>query len=460
MNGAEVPTLGARLDALPIGRWHIYMILICVLSFMFDGFDTQVIGPILPKLIGEWKLTNAQVGMLGSAGFAGMALGSTLFGLLADIIGRLKVFPITLFWYALLSGACALTVGFKSLFVMRFVVGMGLGGLIPVVMTYLAEYVPSKKRGQFTSYTSLGFLFGTVLAFTAGFAVVVPYGWKWGFVLGILPAFLAPFLWRGLPESVRYLLNKGRVADAVKVVEGLEKRILGKVTVSSEKAIEIEGYTTREEVRVRYRDLFKGGLAKSTIMLSLLWFAMMYNSYSITIWLPIFVTKELGYGLGRGLAFLSLSALVGIVGYLVAAFMEDYWGRKKTVIFTFLLYGIDLYLLFSLGKNPTLGAVLMCLMFFANGGMWVSLYTYTPETFPTKVRATGTGFGLMFGRIGGICGPAVVGLMYAKFGIFGVLHVSVAILVVAIVVMLIIGKETKGKTLEQIAMQQLQASAE
>jgi putative MFS transporter len=458
MNGGNAPTLAARLDSLPVSRWHLYMIVICVLSTIFDGLDGQVIGPILPKLIAEWKITNAQVGLLGSAGFAGMAVGSTLFGVLADAIGRLKVFAITLFWYSVLSGICALTGGFKSLFVMRFIVGMGLGGLIPVAITYLSEYIPSKRRGHYMAYPSIGFQLGTVLAFTVGFTVVVPYGWRWGFLLGVIPAFLTPFLWKGLPESVRYLLNKGRAAEAVNVVEGLEQRILGKATVPTEQAVEIERRAAREEAKARYRDLFQGGLAKTTVMLSLLWFAMIYNSYSITVWLPIFMVKELKYALGRGLAFLALSALVGIVGYLVAGFICDRWGRKKSVIFSFLLYGIDLYFLFSFGRDPTVGTLFLCLMFFANGGMWVSLYAYTPESFPTKVRATSTGFVHMFGRIGGVFGPAVVGLTYARGGIFGVLHVNMALLVLAIVVMLILGKETKGKTLEQIAQQRLQAA--
>ena len=458
MNEAKVPTLAARLDVLPLGSWHIFMMALCILSFMFDGLDTQVIGPMLPKLIGEWKISNAQVGLLGAAGFAGMAVGSTVFGYLADAIGRLKVFAINILWYAVFSGLCALTGGFTSLFIMRFVVGIGLGGLIPVVITYLAEYVPSKKRALSMSYTSIGFQLGTVLAFTVGFTVVVPYGWRWGFIFGVIPALLVPFTLKGLPESVRYLLKRGRIADAVKVVEGLEKNILGKVTVPSEEAAEIEKGASRQSTKVSYRDVFKSDLAKCSVMLSFLWFAMIYNSYSITTWLPIFLMKELHYGLSHSLAFMAFSALMGIFGYIFTGYSCDHLGRRISVTFPFLLFGIDLYLLFSFGRNPALGTVFMCLMFVANGGMWTSLYAYTPENYPTPIRAAGTGFVHMFGRIGGIFGPAIVGFIYASVGIFGVLHVNMALLILSLVVMAFLGKETRGKSLEQISGQRVAAA--
>ena len=122
---------------------------VCCLGLFFDNFDITIIGVVLPKLVSEWRITPVQTGMLASGGFIGMAIGVLLFGILADAIGRWKVFQITLLVYALLTGACALTTGFTSLFILRIAVGLGIGGLVPVDSAYLTEYVPLPALRQF-----------------------------------------------------------------------------------------------------------------------------------------------------------------------------------------------------------------------------------------------------------------------------------------------------------------------
>lgn len=458
MNKANTLSLAARLDALPVGRWHGYLVVICILAMAFDGFDMQVIAPIFPKLVGEWKISNVQVGLLSSAGFAGMAIGAVLFGLIADGIGRLKVLTISLLWYALLSGFCALTTGFNSLLIMRFITGIGLGGLIPVVSSYVAEYVPSRRRGQYVVYTAAGIQVGTILAFVVGFVVVVPYGWRYGFILGVLPAFVILWVWKVLPESVRYLLHKERIAEAVKIVEKIELTALGKVTVPFEQAVEGEKHVSHVEEKARYRDLFKGGLAKATVMLVILHFCVNFAAFSLTMWLPILLTRQLGYGLSFGLVLITIATVLGIAGYISAGYVCEHWGRKASLTCSFLLYGIIGYVLFLVGKDRTLGAASLCVLQIANGCMWGSLLAYTAENFPTRVRATGTGLAYMVGRLGAICGPTVVGFEYGTFGIFGVLHIIMALLVLAPLLVLILGKETKGKTLEQISMLQMRGT--
>jgi MFS transporter, putative metabolite:H+ symporter len=449
-NGTKVPSLTARLDVLPVNRWHIYLLSMCCLGMLFDAFDSNMITPMLPKLVGEWKIPNVQVGLIASAGFMGMAIGATLFGAIADKIGRLKVFGITLLWYSILAGFCSLTVGFKSLFAMRMLVGMGLGGLIPVVASYLAEYVPSRKRGQFVSYWSAANQIGAAVAYVVGFAVIVPYGWRVGFLLGVIPAFLCVFVWKGLPESVRYLISKNRVPEAVKVVERLEQRSTGAISVPHETAVRAEKESKPVEAKVRHRDLFKGGLEKTTIMMALLWFAWIYAQFSILMWLPILASKQLGYAVPFTLKLMAIGSVVGVLGQILVGYTADAWGRKVSLLYSYLLLAASVYLIFLLGKDPTVGAVMVFVMFIALGANAGCLFTYTTEIFPTRVRATGSGFSSSMGRVGGICGPTMVGLIYAKFGVWWILHINLFLLVLALVVMLIFGRETKRKTLEQI----------
>ena len=455
MNGTKAPSLAARLDVLPVNRWHWYVMSVCCMGMLFDGFDTGIVSPILPKLITEWKINEVQVGLIASAGFIGMAVGSTLFGVIADAVGRLKALAITLLLYAALTGFCALTTGFTSLFIMRILVGLGLGGLIPVASSYLAEYAPTKKRGRFMSAFTAANQVGVSLSFLAGFTIVVPYGWRWGFVIGALPALLSVFVWRGPPESARYLAQKGRIAEAVKIVERLEKRALGKITVPYDAAVEGEKLNRPLETKIRYRDLFKGGLAKTTIMIALLWFCWGYSMFGIRMWLPILLTKQLHYTLPLALKILTVGSLVGLLGQALGGYTADYWGRKISIYYSFLLFGAAGYFIFWFGKDPTVGAIGIFIWNIALSVTAASSFTYTTEIFPTKVRATGNGFSSSMARVGGICGPAVVGFIVAKFGMSWILHVNMALLVLPLIVMFVLGQETKGKTLEQIGEAQL-----
>jgi putative MFS transporter len=240
------------------------------------------------------------------------------------------------------------------------------------------------------------------------------------------------------------------VPEAVNIVERLEQQSVGTVSVPHEKGVEAEKGSKSVEARVRPCDLFRKGLAKTTIMMPLLWFAWIYTQFSTLMWLPILTSKELGYAVPFTLKIMAPAALMGPVGAVLAGYTADAWGRKVSLLYSYLLLGASLYLIFLLGKNPTAGALMMFVMFLALGVNSGTLFTYTTEHFPTRVRATGSGFSFSMGRVGGICGPAIVGLIYSKLGVWWILHVDLFRLVLALIVMLVFGRETKRKTLEQI----------
>ena len=457
MNGTKSASLASRLDTLPLNRWHGTLMTVCCLGLLFDCYDITIISVVLPKLVAAWKITPVQIGMLASGGFIGMVAGALLFGILADAIGRWKVFQITLLIYAVLTGACALTTGFTSLFILRIAVGLGLGGLIPVDSAYLVEYVPFKYRGRFMGWFNAFSPMGNALAFIVGFLVVVPVGWRWGFILGVIPALFLILIRRGLPESVRYLVQKDRIPEAVKIVEDLERRALKRTTVPYEEAVEREKLvrSMSSEAKVRVRDLFRGGLARSTIMICALWFCVNYVVYGVSLWLPILLMKELGYALGKGFVFLAMANLIGMIGQFSAGLNMDYLGRRPTVTYSVILLGLAPYFLFWLGKDPSLGPILLIVLFIFNSSSFASLYAYTPENFPTRVRGTGVGFAGAVGRSGGMLGPTIMGIVYSKAGLIWALNINMAVLIVAAIIVLSLGRETRGKTLEQISMEQM-----
>lgn len=451
MSALKVPTLAERIDSLPLSRWHAALMTICYLGLVFDAFDSTILPTALPQLGAAWKLTTVQLGMLGSANFIGMLIGALAFGMIADRIGRLKVLIFTLLIYAVMTGFCALSGGFTSMFVLRIVAGVGLGGLVPVDSSYLTEYLPSMYRGRFMAWFNGFFSVGNALAYLAGLLVIVPFGWRWGFVLGIVPALLVAFIRRYLPESTRYLVTKNRIDDAVQNVEKLEMRVLGRVTVPRTEAIQLQGQTrAREQAKVPIAELFQGACRRTTIVISILWFCLNYSGYAIAVWLPVLLTRQLGYKLSRGLAFLAIAQLISCIGHFSAGWAADFLGRKPTITYSMLMYGVSTYLFFWYGKNPAYGSTLLVVMLIFLGSSWASIYAFSPESFPTRVRGTGTGFAGSIGRLGGILGPTFVGLIYGTVGLEWVLHVNMVVLVFAVLVLLIFGRETRRKSLEEI----------
>ncbi|HME45886.1 MAG TPA: MFS transporter, partial [Syntrophorhabdales bacterium] len=426
---------------------------------LFDCYDITILAVVLPMLVPLWKITPVQIGMLASGGFMGMLAGALLFGVLADIIGRWKVFQITLLIYALLTGACALAGGFASLFMLRIAVGLGLGGLVPVDLAYLVEYIPSKYRGRFLGWFNAFSPLGNASAmFVGALLVSLAASWRWGFILGIIPAFFLIIVRRGLPESVRYLVHKDRIPEAVQIVEGFEQRVLEKVTVPRKEAVEREKLmrSMSTEAKVRIPDLFKGGLARSTITVCTLWFCVNYVLYGLAPWLPILLMKELHYAMAKGFIFLAVANLIGMTGQFSAGLNMDYLGRRPTVVYSVILLGLVPYFLFWLGTTPSLGIVFLIVLYIFNSSSFASIYAYTPEVFPTRVRATGTGFASAIGRGGAMLGPTILGIVYAKAGLIWALSINMAVLVCAAIVVLAVGRETKGKTLEQISVEQME----
>lgn len=447
-------TLVTRLDNLPVSGWHMKLMTVVCLGILFDAYDTTIMSVAFPQLMAEWGINKVQTGLLGSAGFIGMLIGALISGILSDYLGRVRVFQFTIVVYALLMGVCAFTYSFPVLFTLRILVGIGLGGLVPVGSAYLSEYIPSRVRGRFMSLFNANFSLGVTLAYTIGFLIVVPFGWRWGFVIGALPVVLYFIAKAVLPESVRFLLQKNKVEEAVRTVEAIEKQVINKVSVPFEEAVKIEKeakIARGEEAKASIALLFKKGLRKNTIMVCVLWFSLQYSIYAIMVWMPILLKAELGYSLASGLGFLAFGSLLGAFATPLAGVSADFIGRKITVLLCFTMYGLSAYWLFWFGANPTYGTVLLVVNLIILGMANGIVYAYSPENFPTRARGTGMGLASACGRLGGILGPTIVGIIYSVAGIQLVLHINMAVLLIGALLVMVLGQETRNKTLEEIS---------
>lgn len=436
--------IGERLDGLPLTAFHWRVVVSSGLGWMFDALDSGLVAFALPLVAKEWSLSPDQVGSLGSAGLAGMFAGAVLVGSLTDRYGRKTLFQATLAVFSVATGLCAAAGGYLSLLVMRFLVGAGLGGELPVASTLVSELSPSAHRGKLVVVLESFWAFGWAAAAVVAYLLIPTWGWRAGFLIGALPVLYVLWLRRAVPESPRFLESAGRFDEAVAVVRRIEAEC-GQPEAALEPAPPAAGRKSGVGA------LWAGGYRSRTAMLWVLWFAMVYSYYGIFIWLPSLLVAQ-GYSLVKSFQYTLVITAAQIPGYFSAAWLVDRLGRKPT---------LSLYMLgcalsaFAFGRAEG-GAQVMgwgCLISFFNLGAWGVVYTYTPENYPTDLRGTGSGWAAGIGRVGGILAPMVVGrLLSAAPGRQDLIFLQFAVVVlVGLAAVLALGDETKGRSLEAIS---------
>lgn len=448
-------SVSKRIENLPVSRFHYILLFSAGLGWMFDSMDTGIISFVLPVLMKTWGLTPEQVGNIGSIGLVGMALGAILSGTIADIIGRKKVFALTLVIYSLATGLCGISWSYTSLLFFRFLVGFGLGGQLPVAVTLVSEFTPAKHRGKFLVLLESFWALGWLLAAIISYLIIPNYSWHVAFFIGSIPALYVFYLWKSIPESPRYLEEKGRLQEAEEIYRKVageghsgdltaDTADVAKVPLAKE---EVRGSKTINRVSVG--ELFSRPFLRRTVFLWLLWFGIVYSYYGIFTWLPSILALK-GFSLTKSFSYVIVMTLAQVPGYFSAAYFVDLVGRKKTLAIYVLGTAVSAYL-FGQGSTAAMILILGSLMSFFNLGAWGILYTYTPELYPTRARATGAGWAAGFGRIGGILAPIIVGRMIgAQMGTQSVFLMFTGVLFLVVLNVLVLGEETKGRPLDEL----------
>ena len=434
-----------RLEKLPVGSFHYKLLVVTGLGWLFDSMDTGLISFVLPVLAKEWGLTPEQVGRIGSVGLIGMALGAVLAGTVADKFGRKNVFAATVILYSVSTGLCALAWSYESLLTFRFLVGFGLGGELPVAATLMSEYAPSQLRGRFIvlleSFWGLGWLVAALISYF----MIPAFGWHVAFIIGALPALYVFLIRLHMPESIRYLLSKGRVDEAREIILSLEK----KLGVPS-KPFDAEFVDESTPIfKLNVWTLWSKTFRVRTLMLWLAWFGIVFSYYGIFMWLPSIVFAQ-GFEVVKTFEYVLIMTLAQLPGYFAAAWLVDIIGRRYTLSSFLLMSGVCAYFF---GNAQTADGILMwgAAMSFFNLGAWGVIYTYTPELYPTAIRALGSGWAAGFGRIGGMLAPMLVGVLLTGGAHMDSIFVMFAsVFVVISVIVLSLGIESKRKSLEEI----------
>lgn len=383
------------------------------LGWLFDALDVGILSFVIAALAIDWSLTPQEMGWIGSINSIGMAFGALIFGLLADKFGRKSVFMWTLVIFSVASGLSALTTTLAAFMVLRFFVGLGLGGELPVASTLVSESVAPKERGRVVVLLESFWAGGWIIAAIISYFVIPAYGWRVALLLTAIPAFYAIYLRISLPDSPKYEEMKDQ----------------------------------RQSIAKNIASVWKKEYAKSTLMLWIVWFMVVFSYYGMFLWLPSVMVMK-GFSMIQSFEYVLIMTLAQLPGYFLAAWIIEKIGRKF-VLSVFLLGTAFSALIFGFADSTTVLIVSGMFLSFFNLGAWGALYAYTPENYPTIIRGTGAGMAAAVGRIGGIFGPLVVGTLTAKnIELGSIFTIFTVAIVIAIIVIIFLGKETKQVELD------------
>jgi len=445
--------LVARMDRLPFSRWHKTFFAVAFFGTLFDAADFALFGGALPLIRQEFGLSVQQAGLLATVGLVGAFLGALFWGTISDYIGRRTAFSATVGIFALFTGLVAASWNVASLATFRFLSNFGLGGEVPVATTLTAEFMPSRIRGAATGSMMTAFPVGLVVAAGLSLLIIPHWGWRGLFLVGVVPAFLLFFVARYMPESVRYLLSRGRIEDATRTVEHIEKEAGVQPAAAAPTDIKAEVGTPPG---VTVFQLFAAGRARRTILLWIVSFCFLWSSNGILFMLPTILTQR-GLPLSQALILQLVQASAAIFGYAACSFLIDWYGRRP-VLFLYYLVGAGFHLWFAMATGSWMYAAIAAVG-WVNPGVYGPSCIYASELYPTHLRATAVGWFFGIGRIGSFLAPAVVGVMLGNgLGAY-VLHTFALTYLIAAFAVIAIGIETKGMILEKITGDEESSSA-
>ncbi len=450
---ALTPGVAARLERLPMTRYQRTLFGIIATAWFFDSMDLGMMTFVLGSIKAEFGLSAAQTGLLASSSFLGMFAGAAVAGMLADRFGRKPVFQVSMIFWGVGSLMCGLADSVTALMLYRVLLGFGMGMEFPIGLSMVSEIVPARSRGKYVAilegFWPIGFIAAGLLAYLA----LPVIGWRGIFIAMALPAAFVFVVRRMVPESPRWLEGAGRQREAEAVMAGIEARVeraSGKPLPAVQAGF---APATVHDRKAMFGELWKGPYAKRTVMLWGVWFFALLGYYGLTTWLGALL-QQAGYAVTKSVLYTVYISLAGIPGFIFSAWLLEKWGRKPTCALMLLGSAASAYLYGQAAvlKLPVeqLIAAGLCMQFFLFG-MWSVLYAYTPELYPTRSRATGSGFASSIGRIGSLVGPYLVGVLLPITGQGGIFTLGALSFAIAAITVLWLGIETKGKCLEEVS---------
>lgn len=390
-------------DEARFNRFHLKVLLWCLLIIIIDGYDIAVAGTALPSIMKEMGVDASTAGFMASSALFGMMFGAIGLGTLSDRIGRRWTIVICVFLFSVFTAAAGLTTEPVSFSVMRFIAGLGIGGVMPNIVAQMTEYSPRKIRSVMTTLMFSGYALGGILAAVLGKQLIGDYGWQSVFMAAGAPLVLIPFILKSMPESLPYLIAHHDDRHLREIVQRIEPSL----RLSADDQFVVPASAKGSGVPIA--KLFQDGRGLSTLMFWVAFFTGLFMIYALSSWLTKLMAMA-GYSLGSALSFVVALNLGAMFGAIVGGWLADKLHIKWVLVTMYALGGVFLYLMTVPMSTDLLylvvGAVGAC-----STGAQIVAYAYCGQYYPMAIRSTGIGMAAGVGRAGAILAPLLIGLI-------------------------------------------------
>jgi putative MFS transporter len=392
------------IDRIGFGRFQKRLLGVCGVTWAADAAEIFLIAFALPSITKDFDLSTFESSLVVSATFVGMLAGAWFWGTISDRIGRRRGFAWTIGIFAFFGLLSAFSPNMWTLCLLRVLAGFGLGGAVPLDFSLFAEYLPTKKRGRWLVILESFWGVGTVVAAGLAWVLVPTLGWRYLLATSAAAGALVFWVRLRIPESPRYLAATGRTDEA----EAILRQIARENGVPEREVPRIEPPTDASD-KVEIKRLFEGRLARTTLMLWSTWFFIALAYYGLFSWMPK-ILAERGLDVVKTYGYTLLLAAAQLPGYFSAAWLVERWGRKRTFVVYLAISAVCTFI-YGAADNLTVLLTAAVLMSFFALGAWASLYAYTPELLPTRMRTTGMGAASGMARVAGVLAPLIGGLL-------------------------------------------------
>ena len=423
------------IDKAKFTPFHFKVVFWCLIIILFDGYDLAINGVTLPLLMQDWGLSAVQAGMLASTALAGMMFGAMMFGTLADKIGRKKVIMICVLLFSGFTFAGGFASNPTEFGVLRFLAGLGIGGVMPNLVALTSEYAPARLRATLVTTMFSGYAVGGVMAALLGAWFTPDFGWQIMFFIAGVPLLLLPLIWKFLPESLTFLVKVQKHDNARQIMQRLDDQL----SLNAQTQLVLSEIKIAEPAFVS--SLFKQGRTANTLLFWLAFFMCLLTLYALGSWLPKLMMAA-GYSLGNSLMFLLAMNIGAVIGTVGGGILADKFHLKPVIITLCISGAVALSLLGFKSPQPVIYFLVAVAGASAIGGQ-ILLYSYVAQYYPLTVRSTGIGWASAVGRSGAIVGPILIGMLLGMElpHQLNFMAVGLPVVIVAIAVSLIVRKD-------------------
>ncbi len=392
-------------DEAKFNGFHGKVLAWCLLIIIIDGYDIAVAGTALPSIMKEMGVSAATAGFMASSALFGMMFGAIVFGTMSDRIGRKLTIAICVFLFSVFTAAAGFTNDPISFSVMRFIAGLGIGGVMPNIVAQMTEYSPKRIRSLMTTAMFSGYAFGGILAAVLGKQLIGDHGWQAVFIAAGAPVILIPFILKSMPESLAYLTAQKDDGP----LRAVMRRIQPALQIRPDDRFDVPVHDRASGAPIA--KLFQNGRGLSTVMFWIAFFTGLFMIYALSSWLTKLMAMS-GYSLGSALSFviaLNVGAMVGAIG---GGWLADRFHIKWVLVVMYALGGVFLYMMTIKTSTEVLYFIIAAVGACSTGAQIVA-YAYCGQYYPMAIRSTGIGMAGGVGRLGAIAAPLLIGQIVA-----------------------------------------------